>query len=424
MNFFDYRDGQLFCEGVSVDAIADEAGTPLYIYSKAHLLERYNAIADAFKDVDTTICFSVKSCSSLGILKVLKDAGSSFDVVSGGELFRVIKAGGDASKVVYAGVGKTDKEIRYALEQGILMFNVESHAELETIDRIAGEMGKVAPVALRLNPDVDPKTHMHTTTGKLENKFGLDFQHAGEIVDNLGKTPNILLRGIHLHIGSPVNSVEPYGEAIDKALGFIEEHKDGCASVEYLNTGGGFGLFYSKENVPAFAEYAKVITERAKKAGKKLIIEPGRSIVGNAGIMLATVQYVKFNGLKNFVITDSGMNDLIRPALYDSYHHIWPTRTSTPALPGASVEGVSTVKSDVVGPICESGDFFAKDRLLPDVSKGERLAIFSAGAYGFTMSSTYNTRPRAAEVLVDGEEWKIIRKREQWEDLVALESAE
>lgn len=428
MESFTYRDNKLFCEDVPVDAIGDEVGSPVYIYSKQTLLDRYTALAAAFSGIDTTICFSVKSCSSLGILGVLKETGSSFDIVSGGELHRVLKAGGDPSKVVYAGVGKTDAEIRFALEQGILMFNVESEAELENINSIAGEMNISAPVALRLNPDVDPKTHRHTTTGKKENKFGLDLERAGSIVDDMSKYPSATLKGLHVHIGSPVNSTQPYADALDKVLAFIDQHADGCQPVEYINCGGGFGLLYDQESVPEFDTYAAAIVPRVEKSGRKLIIEPGRSIAGNAGILVSSVQYVKSNGEKTFVIVDAAMNDLIRPTLYEAYHRIWPTESDCPppqhgVSGGSTLEGSTSVlvRSDIVGPVCESGDTFAKDRTMPRLTSGDRLAFFSAGAYGFTMASNYNSRPRPAEVLVEGDQWRVIRKRETWEDLTAHE---
>lgn len=420
MEGFAYHDGELWCDSVAVASVAAEVGTPLYLYSAAVLRERYQAIASAFAAIDTTVCFSVKSCSNIGILNVLRQEGCSFDVVSGGELFRVIKAGGDPRKVVYAGVGKTVEEIRYALEQQILMFNVESEEELRRIHAVAVSMNTVAPVALRLNPDVDPKTHRHTTTGKKENKFGLDFERAGQLAAEANDLAGVCLKGIHLHLGSPINSVEPYREALTKALDWLELNAAACAGIEYINTGGGFGLLYSNEQVPPFSAYADAIIPLVRKAGKKLIIEPGRSIAGNAAVMLAQVQYVKSNGEKTFVIVDAGMNDLIRPAFYESYHHIWPVCSNID--PRTDALGNDLVASDIVGPICESSDCFAKDRPLPTVKGDDLLAMFSAGAYGFTMASTYNSHPRAAEVLIDGRDWKVIRTRESWDDLVALES--
>lgn len=429
LDHFDYKNNRLHCDGVAVDDIAAEAGTPVYIYSRAMLEERYRELADAFSGVETTVCFSVKCCSSLGVLSVLRQCGSGFDVVSGGELFRVIRAGGDPLRAVFAGVGKTDMEIRYALEQGLLMFNVESEEELAAIDHVAKRLGKTAPVALRLNPDVDPKTHRHTTTGKKENKFGIDLERAGRLVANLANYPGIALKGLHVHIGSPVNSTQPYADALDKVLDFLDANKAECGDVEYINCGGGFGLVYKDESVPPFVDYAAVIVPRVKQAGKKLILEPGRSIAGNAGILVGEVQYVKSNGEKFFVILDTAMNDLIRPAFYEAYHLIWPTATAVPPLRASTSRSVNSktptaelMHADIVGPVCESSDCFAKDRAIPMVKRGEKLALFSAGAYGFTMASTYNSRPRPAEVLVEGDAWRVIRRRETWDDLVALES--
>lgn len=425
MSGFSYRKGLLFCEETPAADIVQAVGTPVYVYSRAALVERYRAIDEAFGAIEHIICFSVKSCSSLGILAVLRAEGCSFDVVSGGELFRVLAAGGKAEKVVYAGVGKTDAEIRFALKNGILMFNVESEAELANIDRLAAEMQTTAAVALRLNPDVDPRTHKHTTTGKKENKFGLDLKIASQLVKRFDAFPHLRLEGVHIHIGSPVNSVEPYAQAIAKAVEFVKKHESPQRPLRYLNTGGGFGLVYHHENTPSFEAYAEAIIPPVKKSGRILILEPGRSIVGNAAALLTQAQYRKWNGSKTFIIVDAGMNDLIRPAFYDSYHRIWPAELSPP-LPGegeiAAVahgcprEHLETV--EIVGPICESSDCFAKDRLLPKVERGQTLAIFSAGAYGFSMSSNYNSRPRPAEVLVDGRSWRIIRQRETWEDLV------
>lgn len=425
MSGFFYRNGELFCEETAAADIAQATGTPVYVYSRAAIIERYRAIAQAFNGIKHIICFSVKSCSSLGILAVLRAEGCAFDVVSGGEIFRVLAAGGEANKMVYAGVGKTDVEIRFALEKGILMFNVESDAELANLDRLAGEMKTVAPVALRLNPDVDPRTHRHTTTGKKENKFGLDIKIASQLVSRFADFPHLRLDGVHIHIGSPVNSVEPYAKAVAKAVAFVKKHESRQQPFRYINMGGGFGLVYHHENTPSFAEYAEAIVPPIKKIGRTLILEPGRAIVGNAAVVLTQVQYRKWNGHKTFVIVDAGMNDLIRPALYDAYHRIWPAKLP-PELPGdGDIAAVAhgcprdhLEAVDIVGPVCESADCFAKARLLPRVERGHLLAVFSAGAYGFSMSSNYNSRPRPAEVLVDGSSWRIIRQRETWEDLL------
>lgn len=422
---FSYRGSELFCEEVAVNAIADQMGSPVYIYSRQSMIERYRAIRDAFcAEADTTVCFSVKNCSNINILRELAKEGSGFDIVSGGELYRVMQAGGDPARVAFAGVGKTDAEIRYALECGIMLFNVESEEELDNINRLAGQMQKIAPVALRINPDVDAKTHAKTTTGKKENKFGIEFAYAMQLVSRISCFKNVVLKGIDVHLGSPINSTEPYAEGIEKTLAFLSTCPN---TVEYVDAGGGYGLLYNEEKVPEFSAYAKVIGAPVKAAGKKLIIEPGRSVTGNSGILVGEVQYVKRTGVKTFYKIDAGMNDLIRPAMYDSFHFIWPVKNEV--LPESQlfpeVEGGGIMMpADVVGPICESSDVFCKNRLLPEMTRGDRVAIFSAGAYGFSMSSNYNSRPRPAEVLVDGKHWSVIRRREEWKDLVAAELPE
>ena len=445
MDHFSYRSGQLFCEEMAVDALAAKYGTPLYVYSKAAITERFLSVRKAFGDAAVTICFSVKSCSSLAVLKVLRDLGAGFDIVSGGELERALRVDADPRKIVFAGVGKTDAEIRAALSNDILMLNVESEAELDNIQNIAADMGMVAPVALRINPDVDAKTNAKTTTGKKENKFGIDFATASRIVRNIAVQPNIRLLGLDMHLGSPVNSIAPYSQALEKVADFIREHRSPRAQFEYLNTGGGFGLLYRDQVVPTFQEYAGAIVPFVKKTGCKLIIEPGRSIIGNAAVLLTRVLYLKDNGHKHFTIVDAGMNDLVRTAMYDAYHFCWPTRydRQPPAHLFGSPEAAAyfaresaehetgqgtrevfadgMVMTDVVGPICESSDCFAKGRRLPVMERGKVLAIFSAGAYGFTMASNYNSRPRPAEVMVDGTEARVIRERESLDSLMAGE---
>ena len=442
MEHFSYRNGQLYCEGVSADALAEKYGTPLYVYSKAALQERYRSVEKAFSGVNAIIAFSVKSCSNLAVLNVLREAGAGFDIVSGGELFRALRIGADPRKIVFAGVGKTDNEIRMALENDILMFNVESEAELDNIQAIAAGMGMVAPVALRINPDVDAKTHAKTTTGKKENKFGIDFATASRIIRNIANQPNVRLLGLDVHLGSPLFSTGPYEEALGKLIDFIRDHRSPRAQLEYLNTGGGFGLLYRDQTVPSFQEYADAIVPYVKKAGCKLIIEPGRSIVGNSGLMLTRVLYAKDNGSKHFTIVDAGMNDLIRPAMYDAYHFCWPTMydRNPPAHLFASPEAQAyfnrealdaetgqytrvmtddgLILTDVVGPICESSDCFAKGRRLPAMQRGQVLAVFSAGAYGFSMASNYNSHPRPAEVMVDNDESRLVRERESYDKLV------
>ncbi len=445
VDHFSYRSGQLYCEDIPAETLAGTYGTPLYVYSKKALTERYQAIRDAFAGVPTTVCFSVKSCSSLAVLKVLDDLGAGFDIVSGGELFRVLRAGADPRKIVFAGVGKTDDEIRLALRNDILMLNAESEAELDNIQALAAELGTVAPVALRLNPDVDAKTNVKTTTGKIENKFGIDFATASRIIRNIAVQPNIRLLGLDVHLGSPIFSTSPFSQALAKIADFIRDHRSPRAHIEYLNVGGGFGLLYRDQAVPTFRDYADAIVPFVDKAGCKLIIEPGRSIAGNSALLLTRVLYLKDNGAKHFTIVDAGMNDLIRPAMYNAYHFCWPTRHDgvPPAnlfdSPGArdyfereaedtagqggrdlGADGLRT--TDVVGPICETSDCFAKARRLPPMERGSFLALFSAGAYGFSMSSNYNSRPRPAEVMVDGTRSQVIRERESLEALVAGES--
>lgn len=418
-----YNNGILFCEKVSVEEIARETGTPVYIYSKAVLREKYNQLAKAFSNIDTTVCFSVKSCPTMAILATLCELGSGFDIVSGGELFRVVQCGCSTSKVVYSGVGKTDKEIRYGLERGIFLFNIESEEELENINKLAGEMGTIAPIGIRLNPDVDPKTHRKTTTGKKENKFGVDFVIAERIARNIDKYKSVKLKSLGVHLGSPINSTEPYSEALDKILEFINENSEYLKTIEYIDAGGGFGLIYNNETVPDFTDYAESIIPRVRKAGCRLILEPGRCIAGNAGILAGTVLYRKTNGTKNFVIVDAGMHSLIRPAMYGAYHGIWPVKSDlNPELPSGRISDSILLESiDLAGPICESSDVFCENRLLPKMNRGDLVSIFSAGAYGFTMSFNYNSHPRPTEVLVEGDKWKVIHKPEDWESLVYRE---
>ena len=424
MDLFQYKDNKLFCEDVPVEDIVATHGTPLYIYSANTIKAHIKNFQEAFKDIDTTICYSVKVCSNINILKMVAGMGETFDVVSGGELFRVVEAGADTSKVVYAGVGKTDTEIRYAIEQGIGYFNIESEAELENIIDIAGQLGKKVKCALRVNPDVDPKTHRYTTTGKKESKFGVDIERAINVFETYGRNENIHIAGIHLHIGSPIYSPEPYVQAIQKTLPMIEGLRAKGFEIDTLDIGGGYASDYTTGQSPTPADYANAIVPLLKNTGLKLILEPGRSIMGNSGIMVSQVNYTKTSGEKNFAIIDGAMNDLIRPALYEAFHFIWPVAVSSEFVPAqrqAEMDIPGTVKTDVVGPICESSDFLAQDRLMPPVKRGDLLATFTAGAYGFVMASQYNSRPRSAEVLVDGLDVKVIRKRETWQDLVEHE---
>ena len=421
MQSFSYRNNELFCEDVPVARLAEQFGTPLWIYSKSFLLGQLRQIQTAFAEVEPVICYSVKANSTLGVLKVMRDAGSSFDVVSGGELYRVKAAGGDTSKVVFAGVGKTDEEIRFALENNILMFDVESEQELDAIASVAGSMGVVGNVALRLNPDIDAKTHAKTTTGKKGNKFGMDIERFRELAAKVLRDKRLALKGIHMHLGSPILTTEPYEAAGQKAIEVVEALRQDGHDINWINLGGGFGISYREnEGLPAEA-YAKVIVPAVKAAKCRLALEPGRFVVGNSCILVSKVVFTKREGGKLFVIQDGAMNDLIRPAMYDSFHRLWPV-TSPVTMPD-NVEGQipGCEKTDVVGPICESSDYFAKDRYLPPMKRDDLLAVFSAGAYGSAMSSNYNSRPRAAEILVDGSNFTVIRRRESYADLVAHE---
>jgi diaminopimelate decarboxylase len=423
MDFFEYRNGRLYAEDVPVERIADDVGTPCHIYSEATLKRHFNLLKEAFAEADPLICYSVKANSSLAVLKLLDEEGSGFDIVSGGELFRVLKIGGDPARVVYAGVGKTRREIEYAIEAGILMFNVESKSELEAIEAVAGSLAATAAVALRLNPDVDPKTHRHTTTGKKENKFGIDLETADAIISDLHALPHVKLTGLDTHLGSPINTVDPYVQALTKVLPLLESARAAGHQVEYINIGGGYGIEYRGGETATPADYAAAIVPLIKKSGCKLIMEPGRFIVGNAGIMLSRVTYVKESGDRSFAICDAAMNDLIRPALYDSYHKIWPVTTDKALSESvdARADRNGYANFDVVGPVCESGDFLAKGRTLPRMAEGDLLSIFSAGAYGMSMSSNYNSRPRAAEVMVSGAGYRIVRQRETYDDLIRAE---
>ncbi len=424
MDYFAYRNGTLFAEEADVQKIASVVGTPVYIYSKATFIEHLRKVRRAYSRVDTTVCFSVKACGNINILKFMAEAGSGFDIVSGGELYRVLQAAGEPAKVVYAGVGKTDKEITEALDAGIAYFNIESEAELENLIRLAGQKGKRPKAALRINPDVDPKTHIYTTTGKKESKFGVDIGRAQKVFAEYGKNDSVNLCAIHIHLGSAGHTVEPYVEAIGKTMVLVDRLRADGFKIEMLDIGGGYGADYVTAQSPTADDYAAAIVPMLKDKRLKLILEPGASIAANAAILLTRVLYVKTGGKKKFVIVDAGMNDLIRPPLYGAFHFIWPARVDGRYVPprrakDLRLEGAEVV--DVVGPICEAADFFAKDRAMPPLKRGDLLAIFSAGAYGFTMSSNYNARPRPAEVLVDGGTFTVIRKREVYKDLIALE---
>lgn len=428
MDYFSYRDGELYCEDVPAAAIAEHVGTPCYVYSKRTLIDHFDRLATAFAALKPLICFSIKSCANLSVCRVLGERGAGMDLVSGGELHRALHAGVDAGNCVYAGVGKSDQEIRQAIEAGVGWLNVESEQEFENVSRIANAMNATCRAALRVNPDVDPKTHRYTSTGKKETKFGVDIERAKAFFKSYGRDPHCTLTGIHLHIGSPVYSTEPYVQAVEKSLRLIDELSAEGFPIEMLDLGGGFGADYQSEQSPPAAEYAKhvvpLLEERVRR-GLQIILEPGRTIVGNAGILLVRVLYVKKSGEKTFAICDGGMNALIRPSHYGSFHFIWPAKVAQAHVPKSRAEkmqmsGLAPV--DVVGPICESGDFLAIDRPLPPVQRGDLLAVFTAGAYGMVMASRYNSVPLPAEALVDGERVMIVRERETYADLTGLES--
>ena len=428
MDFFRYKNGELYCEDVPAEKIARDVGTACYVYSKATFLHHYHQIAQAFAPLNATVCYSVKSCGNINILKFLADEGCGFDVTSGGELFRALAAGGDPKKMIYAGVGKTDEEIADGINAGIAAFNLESEEEIENVDRVAGSIGKKAIGAIRINPDIDPgaKTHIKTTTGKKETKFGVDIERAERVFEQYRGLKNLRIGGVHIHIGSPIYDIEPYVDAVKKMTALIDRLTERGHKIEWFDVGGGFGVNYERpDQAHPVTDHAKALVPLLQGKPYRIAFEPGRYIAGNSGVLLTRVLYRKTGGEKKFVIVDAGMNDLIRPTLYESYHHIWPANPRAAENVNADrrrdfeIRGGETV--DVVGPICESGDYLAKGRDLPPVERGDLLAVFTAGAYGFAMSSNYNNRPRVPEVLVDGSSYKIIRKRETLEDLVALE---
>lgn len=424
MEPFPYHGQQLYCEEIPVVELANRFGTPLYVYSQSAILDTLRSLQTAFADLDPLICYSVKANSNLGVLRVMAEHGSGFDVVSAGELYRVQRAGGDASKTVFAGVGKTDDEIAGGLDAGVLMFNVESEAELEAITRVARAKDRVAPIALRVNPDVDPKTHRYISTGKKESKFGMDIERALRVAETARTIDAVRMIGLHMHIGSQITTVEPYADAVAKGVDLISRLRGMGHPISWYNMGGGYGIAYKGREAKPVQDFAAAIVPGVKAAGCRLAIEPGRVIVGNAGILVSRVLYTKQSGDKRFLIQDAAMNDLIRPALYESFHRIWPV-VVPPGLPAPPEDYESAIAGaepwDVVGPICESGDFLAKDRSLPRLDRGDLLAVFSAGAYGMVMASNYNTRPRGAEVLVNGAHARLVRRRETYEDLVLQE---
>jgi diaminopimelate decarboxylase len=411
MHHFQYRHGRLYCEDVPVERIAQEAGTPCYIYSHATLHHHFTVFDGAFSQLPHLTCYSVKANSNLAILKLFGSLGGGVDIVSGGELFRARQAGIPPDRIVYSGVGKTREEIDYALSEDILMFNIESTQELEAISQRAVALGRRARIALRVNPDVDPKTHPYITTGMEKNKFGVAMDEALESYRRAAELPSVDVVGVDCHIGSQLTELQPFVDALRRLRALMDRLAELGIETRYLDLGGGLGITYDREQPPHPTEYARAIVRELQGLNCTVIFEPGRVIVGNAGILLTRVLYTKKTPKKQFVIVDAGMNDLIRPSLYGSYHHIQPVVS----------QDRPTETVDVVGPICESGDFLARERALPQVQPGEYLAVMSAGAYGFTMASNYNSRPKAAEVLVHGDTFHVIRLRETWEDLVRAE---
>jgi diaminopimelate decarboxylase len=424
MHEFRYAAGKLYCEGVSIESLARRFGTPLYVYSQRTLTSHFQKLDQALAPLDHLICYAVKANSNLAVLRTLSRLGAGFDIVSEGELRRVTAAGGDPKKCAFAGVGKSEQEIQFALRRGIYSFNVESEPELERINRVARRLKKIAPIAVRVNPNVDAGTHAKITTGTYENKFGIPFERVEEVYARASRLKNLRLRGLQMHIGSQLTEVKPFEQAVRKVVPLVKKlaAKHG---FEFFSIGGGLGIVYqpalasgpsnwwqtpSARRILTPAKYAATLVPLLEPLGLRILIEPGRFIVGNAGILVTRVEYVKRTGKKNFVIVDAAMNDLIRPAIYDSYHEIVPlARKNGPLIP-----------SDVVGPVCESSDFFAKNRPLPEVSGGDYLALMSAGAYGFVMASNYNTRSLAAEVLVNGRHAAVVRRRQKlseiWKD--------
>lgn len=408
MHHFQYKGDELFAEGVAVKDIVAAVGSPVYIYSQATLERHFKAMDDAFASTAHTICYSVKANSNLAVLKTFINLGGGVDIVSGGELYRALAAGVDPKKVVYSGVGKRDDEIAYALETGILLFNVESEQELDRINEVAGRIGKKAGIAIRVNPDVDPETHPYITTGLKKAKFGINIERALEQYGRAKEMANLDILGIDCHIGSQLTKVSPFVDAIKKLKRLLNGVREMGIDMKYLDLGGGLGIQYNDEEPPLPADYGTSILDETRDLGLHLLFEPGRNLVGNAGILVGKCLFTKKGEEKNFVIVDAGMNDLARPALYGSFHGVQAVKKDQ--------DGV--IEGDIVGPICESGDFLVKDREFPNFRQGDLIAFMSAGAYGFTMSSNYNSRPRVAEVMVKGDSFEIIRDREKLEDLI------
>ncbi len=411
MNFFTKKYGECFAEDVALIKVAEEFRTPTYVYSKQALTNAFQRFSSGFLGTNHLVCFAVKSNPSLAILNTFAKLGAGFDIVSGGELARVIAAGGDPAKVVFSGVGKTEAEMRFALEAGIFCFNVESASELDRLNAVAASMNKVAPISLRVNPNVDAKTHPYISTGLKNNKFGVAYEDALSLYQKAAAMSNIEIHGVDCHIGSQLTELNPFLDALDRVLALVDALESAGIHIQHIDAGGGIGICYSDETPPDFADYAKAMREKMAGRNIKMVFEPGRALVGNAGVLLTKVEYLKHGETKNFAIVDAAMNDLMRPALYDAYHEIAAVK------PNAKTQ---SQVYEVVGPVCESGDFLGHDRKLA-IAQDDYLAVFSAGAYGMSMSSNYNTRPRAAEVMVDGDKVYEIRQREKVADLFALE---
>jgi diaminopimelate decarboxylase len=408
MHFFEYQDDQLQCESIPIREIAEKVGTPFYLYSYHTLVRHFTVFNQAFEGIPHLICYSAKSNPNLALLRLFVNLGGGVDIVSRGELYRAVHSGADPRKIVFSGVGKREDEIEYALKVGILMFNVESSQELQVINEVAGRMDKKAAIAIRVNPDIDPKTHPYISTGLKQNKFGIDILRAPIAYRLASQLPNLEVVGIDCHLGSQIIEAEPFMEGLRKLKSLVEDLRKEGMEIRYLDLGGGLGITYEDEEPPHPVEYASSILEEIRGFGCTLVLEPGRVIVGNAGVLVTKVLYTKENEERRFVIVDAGMNDLVRPSYYGSYHHILPVKK----------EKREEIVADVVGPICESSDFLAKGRKLPLLHPGELIAVMSAGAYGFSMSTNYNSRPRVAEVLVKDNEMFVIRKREDYEDLI------
>ena len=407
MDGFYYGEGDLRCEDVPLSEIAENVGTPTYVYSHGTLERAYGELDEAFSGLDHLVCYAVKANGNLAVLRTLASFGAGADIVSGGELYRAMRAGFDPKKVVFAGVGKTEDELMAGLGERILLFNVESPSELEHLERLATRHGKRARVSLRINPDVDPGTHAHVATGQGSSKFGISVDEALALAERVREYRSVDLIGVHQHIGSQITKLTPYAEAVEKSAALVGELKRRGFDIKYFNIGGGLGIRYKDEEVPTPRDLVDSLRAALEATDAKILCEMGRYIAGNAGVLLTHVIYRKKSGYKNFLVADAGMNDLLRPSLYEAHHEIRPVK-----------EGVAMVPADLVGPVCESGDYLAKDRDLPDAAEGDLLALMGAGAYGFSMASNYNSRPRPAEVLVRGDRWSVVRERESYADLI------